>query len=160
MLPFGRIRVHAASHGSGSCTFAPAEQRTLMTLYTIFKSPLMFGGHMPDNDTFTLGLLTNPDVLHMHRNSTANHALYTRIGTAAWMARDKESGDVYVALFNLWRHRPLKMSISAKTANISPAFTVRDLWAQRDLGTYEKKFAIEVEPHGAGLYRLHGSKDV
>jgi hypothetical protein len=160
MLPFGHVRVHASTHGSGPCSFSPAEQKTLMTLYTIFKSPLMFGGHLPDNDPFTLSLLTNPDVLHMHRNSTANRALYTRIGTAAWMARDKESADVYVALFNLWKHRPFKMSISAKAAKINPTFMVRDLWAQRDLGVYEKKFSIEIEPHGVGLYRLRGSKDV
>nr|MDO8115008.1 glycoside hydrolase family 27 protein [Candidatus Sigynarchaeota archaeon] len=158
MLPFGHIRVHASTHGSGSCSFSAAEQRALMTLYVIFKSPLMFGGHMPDNDPSTLSLLTNPNVLYMHRNSTENRALYTRIGSAAWTARDQESGDIYIAFFNFWRHRPLKMTISAKAVNVSRTFTVRDVWAQRDLGTCDKKFTSEIEPHGTGLYKLHAAK--
>jgi hypothetical protein len=161
MLPFGHVRVRASTHGSGPSSFSPAEQKTLMTLYTIFKSPLMFGGHMPDNDPFTSSLITNPDVLHMHRNSTGNRALYTRIGSAAWMAKDKESAaDVYVALFNFWNHRPLHMTISSKTVKLGRTFAVRDLWAQRDLGTFDRKFTAEIEPHGTGLYKLHALQRV
>lgn len=33
-------------------------------------------------------------------------------------------------------------------------FGVRDLWAQKDLGVFGHRFEADIEPHGAGLYRL------
>ena len=44
MLPFGHIRVREPQHGTGWCSFSHDEVRTFMTLYVMFKSPLMFGG--------------------------------------------------------------------------------------------------------------------
>jgi len=34
--------------------FTHDEQHTLMTMWSIGRSPLMFGGHLPDNDEFTI----------------------------------------------------------------------------------------------------------
>ena len=44
--------------------FTRDEQYMVMTLFAMFKSPLMFGGHLPDNDKFTNSLITNEEVLY------------------------------------------------------------------------------------------------
>ena len=43
--------------------FTHDEQTLLMTLWCISRSPLLAGGNLPDNDDFTLSLLSNDEVL-------------------------------------------------------------------------------------------------
>ncbi len=51
MLPLGRIGIR--SHGGDRMTnFTRDEQRMMMTLWSMFRSPLMFGGDMVYNDEF------------------------------------------------------------------------------------------------------------
>ena len=76
------------------------EQYTLMTLWSIFKSPLMFGGNLPDNDPFTLSLLTNKNVLKVLNGSTNNKQLFRDNNKAAWIADEPGTGAKYLAVFN------------------------------------------------------------
>ena len=73
----------------------------MMSLWCIFRSPLIMGGEMRDNDAFTLSLLTNREVLDMHRYGTGAHQVYRTDKAAAWRSVDTRDGGVYVALFNL-----------------------------------------------------------
>ena len=65
MLPLGKIGIRAERGQPRLTGFTKDEQYTLMTLFAIFRSPLMFGGDLPGNDKFTLSLLTNRDVLEV-----------------------------------------------------------------------------------------------
>jgi len=71
-----------------------------MTLWSIFKSPLMFGGNLPDNDRFTLSLLTNKNVLDVLNKSTNNRPLFNDEEKAAWVADEPRTGVKYLAVFN------------------------------------------------------------
>jgi hypothetical protein len=71
-----------------------------MSLWSIFRSPLMFGGDLPSNDAFTLSLLTNKDVLAVHSGSTNNRQLFRQNDLVAWVADDPKTGDKFLALFN------------------------------------------------------------
>ena len=66
MIPLGRISIRGERGEDRMTRLTRDEQYTLMTLFAIFKSPLMFGGDLPSNDDFTLSLLTNREVLKMH----------------------------------------------------------------------------------------------
>ncbi|MDE7376610.1 MAG: NPCBM/NEW2 domain-containing protein [Muribaculaceae bacterium] len=101
MLPLGRISIRGERGEERWCRFTPDEQRTMMTLWTIFRSPLMFGGDLPSNDEFTNSLLTNEEVLRMHRTSTNNRQLSRQGDAVVWAAEDPETGDRYAALFNV-----------------------------------------------------------
>ena len=72
-----------------------------MSLWTIFKSPLMFGGHLPENDAFTDSLLTNREILYMHSHSVDNKQLSKNENKIIWSATDPANGDKFAALFNL-----------------------------------------------------------
>lgn len=100
MLPIGRIAIRGERGVDRYTNFTTAEQYTLMTLWTIFKSPLMFGGHLPDNDDFTNSLITNDEVLFMHKTSLNNHEWFNEGEAIAWVADDPVNADKYVALFN------------------------------------------------------------
>jgi alpha-galactosidase len=101
MLPLGRIGIRAERGNPRMTAFSKDEQVTLMTLWCIFKSPLMFGGNLPDNDSFTLSLLTNKQVLKVLRESTNNQPLFRDKEKAAWIADEPETGAKYLAVFNI-----------------------------------------------------------
>ena len=95
MLPLGTLVL-----GTRTTRFTEDEQITLMTLWSIARSPLMHGGDMTKTDPFTLSLLTNDEVLAVNQTSTHNRQLFDRDGLIAWTATDPETGDTYLALFN------------------------------------------------------------
>lgn len=100
MLPLGRIGIRAERGNPRMTNFTKDEQYTLMTLWSIFKSPLMFGGNLPDNDAFTNSLLTNKQVLAVLNKSTNNRPLFNNATAAAWTADEPGTGAKYVAVFN------------------------------------------------------------
>ena len=62
------------------------EQRTVMTLWSIARSPLILGGDLPslDKDPATLALLTNDAVLDVDQHSVKNRQVSLTADTAAW----------------------------------------------------------------------------
>ena len=98
MLPLGHLDLRGNNRQT---KFTHDEQYTLMSLFAIFKSPLIFGGNLPDNDSFTNSLITNDEVLYMHKNSVNNRQLYNDGEVIAWTADDTLSKDKYLALFFL-----------------------------------------------------------
>ena len=99
MLPLGKfIRGERATNRYTK--FTKDEQYTLMTLWIIFKSPLMFGGNLPDNDAFTDSLITNREVSEVHANSINNREWFNKNDLIGWAADDPERDDKFVAVFN------------------------------------------------------------
>ncbi|MGI8771167.1 MAG: glycoside hydrolase family 27 protein [Acidobacteriaceae bacterium] len=76
MLPLGKIGLRAEVGNPRTTAFTPDEQQTMMTLWSIFRSPLMFGGDLPSNDDMTLALISNPEVLAVNQASTGGHQVY------------------------------------------------------------------------------------
>lgn len=77
MLPIGRIGRNDAIGKERPTRLTPAEQTTLLTLWSIFRSPLMLGGSVVDLDDSTYSLLTNPEVLAVNQRSRGNRPLHT-----------------------------------------------------------------------------------
>ncbi len=101
MLPIGPIR---QTEGQSNRTkFTHDEQRTMLTLWSIFRSPLIIGGDMTGFDAFTMELVTNQRVLAMHRSSRHAHQVWHRhIGGTEfilWTSVCADGGQ-YAAVFN------------------------------------------------------------
>lgn len=128
MLPLGKlnIRTELKDHPVRTTNFTQDEQYFLMTLWSIFRSPLMFGGNMPDNDQFTTSLITNEEVIRVNQNSTANREIGFKDGVSIWMAKDKDNNTHYVAILNV-SDQPANAIISAEQLGVGPQAVVRDL---------------------------------
>ncbi len=99
MLPLGRISIRGERGEDRLTRLTKDEQYALMSLWTIFRSPLMFGGDLPSNDDFTLSLLTNDEVLDITKYSTNNRLFLDEGPTKIWLADDTKSDDVFAAFF-------------------------------------------------------------
>ena len=156
MLPLGRIGIRAERGNPRMANFTKDEQYTVMTLWCIFKSPLMFGGNLPDNDSFTLSLLTNKAVLSVLNKSTNNKPLFNDDSKAAWIADESGSSAQFLALFNKAGQRAA-VPVALKDIGISSPCTITDLWTGKVLGIFTTDFAPDINSHGAGLYKIQRS---
>ncbi len=159
MLPLGRIGIRAERGDNRMTRLTKTEQITLMTLWSIFRSPLMFGGDLPSNDAFTLSLLTNREVLAVNQHSNGNRKLFNHNGHIVWVANVPGSNEMYVAYFNTTSvdadvETGPGISVSFEEIGLRGPATVRDLWKQVDLGTFSARFTAPIPSHGSGLYRI------
>ncbi len=153
MLPLGRIGIRAERGNDRQSLFTRDEQVTLMTLWSICRSPLMFGGDLPSNDDFTLSLLTNEDVLKVNQASEANAEFLRHGDQVAWSAKSSDSEDRYLALFNLGdADQPLEVDLARLGAGTR--FDILDLWQRSELGIVQGELSQQIPAHGAKLYRL------
>lgn len=95
MLPFGVLDL-----GRRRTRFTQDEQRTVMTLWSIARSPLIMGGDLAKLDEFTRGLLTNDEVIAVDQGSRGGRELFDRDGLVAWVAEVPGTADRYLAVFN------------------------------------------------------------
>ncbi|MDT8758559.1 glycoside hydrolase family 27 protein [Sphingomonas psychrotolerans] len=148
MLPLGLLAL-----GKRRTRFTPDEQRTMMTLWSIARSPLIMGGDLRALDAETLALLTNDAVLAVNQHGTAARQLFRRGNHVGWTARNARSRARYLALFNIGETAD-EIGADLRALGIAGTAKVRDLWAGRDLGAAKNRFAVTLPPHGSGLYRL------
>lgn len=155
MIPLGRISIRGERGEDRMSRLTPDEQYTLMTLFTIFKSPLMFGGDLPSNDEFTLSLLTNEEVLRMHRESNEVRQLFQEDGKVAITSKNPDTGEVYLALFNISdSDEPVEVSVDLAELGLDVECRVMDLWRNEDLGMASGTFTRALAAHASGLFKL------
>ena len=129
------------------------EQRTLMTLWTIFPSPLMIGGDLTKMDDWTESLLTNREVLAVNQDSTASHPLIADDKSVVWIAETRGRDVYYIAAFNRTQ-TPIEVGFAWKQHGLLNAeYEERELWTHRDLPR-AKSYTVKLPPHGCALYKL------
>jgi len=150
MLPLGKLAL-----GERDTKFTPAEQRTVMTLWSIARSPLIMGGDLRHLDQPTLDLLTNNEVLAVNQSSRDNRPHFYADGTRIWTARPERGAGHYLALFNT-TNRPKEVAFPLTAIGVKGAAGVRDLWARADIAPAQGVFRATLPPHGSGLWRVGG----
>lgn len=148
MLPVGALR--QCDNPNGWTAFTPAEQRTMMTLWCILRSPLMIGSELTKLDAPTLSLLTHADVLAMEKESFCAHPIFRTDEACAWLAPRIDGNGAYVALFNL-SDVQRRVEFPAELLEVR-AKTARELWT----GRQEKPDSLvaDLAAHDAAVYRL------
>ncbi len=154
MLPLGRLAVDVEYQGGKAryTNFTKDEQVTMMNLWCIFRSPLMMGGEMTDNDEFTLSLLTNKNILKMHKDSrNAKEAVRTACGKVVWTA-DAPNGK-YVALFNIADE---EQDVCAELNKMfeEEYTTATELWNGEKEAIENSSVSATLRPHASKVYLI------
>jgi alpha-galactosidase len=153
MLPLGTLRITDKNGAPQQTRFTSDEQQTMMTLWSMFRSPLIFGGDLPSADPATLALLTNREVLEIDQNSSGNRQVLERGNIRVWTAAAAGGTDEYAAAFNLGDvAETIHLSWTDVGIRVAdPA--VRDLWQHKNLGR-QKNLDVTLRPHASALYRV------
>ncbi len=154
MLPLGRLRKFGPDTGppNTDCRLTPDEQRTLMTLWCISRSPLMVGGNLPETLLATLNLLSNPEVINVDQHTTNNKPLAGG-ERPMWVADSLEHANLkYLAVFNR-SDQPIVVNVRLSDLGVREC-NVRDLWERKDLGHMQGVIRSPIPTHGAMLYQI------
>lgn len=154
ILPLGKLCIDGSYMGDmgRDSGFTKEEQKTMMTLWAVFRSPLFFGGELRLTDNYTLSLVTNPEVINVNQNSEKPLFVYNKGGIAVWQTKI-ENGTA-VAIFNLSdEEKHYKLSFS--DLGIENVRAVRDLWARKDIPKFENDVAVSLKPHSSEFFEIY-----
>jgi len=156
MLPLGRIGIRAERGDDRMCRLTPAEQRTMMSLWIIARSPLMVGGDLPTSPPATIDLLTNADVLEVLSATKDNREVLRDGDLVVWTASStapERPGSRYAAVFWLG-DQPRRVTIPLLSIGARPTDTITELWTGETLRPAGLDLGLELDPHGSRLIRL------
>ena len=153
MLPIGYLGPMPGDGTARQSRLTHDEQQTMLTLWSIARSPLILGANLTRLDEWTLSLITNRDVLAVNQSSHDARQVAREGDAVAWTAAG--SGDTrYLALFNLNDHD--------KTINRTYDFynlpekmyRSRELWSNSDRGV-SASIQVTLPAHGCILLELN-----
>ncbi len=155
MLPLGRI---AEAFGNGHVTnFTKPEQITMMTLWSIFRSPMMLGAELTMLDDWTLSILTNAEVMRLLKYSKNARQVERDGKHAVWFSEDTEDNSCYLAVFNF---KDEKSQVATELDDevkekLKKACKCHELWTGTELSSADKICEYEIEAHGAALFKMY-----
>lgn len=154
ILPLGKLCIDGSYMGDmgRDSGFTKEEQKTMMTLWAVFRSPLFFGGELRLTDNYTLSLVTNPEVINVNQNSEKPLFVYNKGGIAVWQTKIENC--TAVAVFNLSdEEKHYKLSFS--DLGIENVRAVRDLWVRKDIPKCENDVAVSLKPHSSEFFEIY-----
>ena len=158
MLPIGSL-----GKGFGhpwTCNLTRDEQRTMLTLWCLFGSPLMIGSELPLMDDFTVSLLTNRNVLSMLTPDAKPHQIRRSEEEAVWEAVNEKTGEHFLALFNLSdEEREVEQDMDVLTDilltdNFETDLYGIDFWTGEKVLGMDGKPRKKLAPHGCVVCRV------
>lgn len=157
MLPLGFLGPRPGQGKARQTNFTPDEQRTLMTLWAIFRSPLIMGGNLTRLDDRTTSLLTNPEVIAVNQHSREPRAVVNESQKAIWLSKPDNGDGLYVALFNLSDAKQI-ITYPLQSLGLNAAsYNVRDLWERKDNGVRDQ-LQVALARHASVLYQVSAAK--
>ena len=153
MLPLGKISKNCSCLGDRDryTNFTPDEQKTMLTLWSVFRSPLILGGELRENRPEDLEVITNRDILEINQYSSENAQLYRNRDSAAWTCFDK-NGKRVIALFNLTNEKKT-LTLSPGKYGIEAEGKAVELWTKEER-EFKKEISAEVNAHGTVIFRF------
>lgn len=149
MLPLGFL-----GKGFGrerQTNFTREEQKTMVTLWCLFGSPLMVGAELTKLDDWTLSLLTNRRVLKLLPPDYRPRQICLDDSRAVWKVSNERTGERFAALFNLG-DAEAEVSVLAEQVGLGEGDMLTESWTG-DRTTVSGGFlSVKLPPHGCVLY--------
>lgn len=165
MMILGDVRIGATMHPT---RLTPDEQYSHVSMFCLLSAPLLIGCPIEQLDAFTLGLLSNDEVLAIDQDPLGKPARFVadKHGVQIWV-KSLADGSRVVGLFNTddfgkapasyfrWGdERPKTFTLRFADFGLLGGWAVRDVWRQKDLGEFQDGFTTAIRHHGVGLFRL------
>jgi len=131
-----------------------AEQYSHFTLWCMLGAPLLIGCDLERLDPFTLGLLSNDEVIALDQDALGRQGQrVATLGAIDVYRKDLEDGSCALAFFN---RGDVAHAATVKLERLGRggAQRVRDLWRQQDRTEVTGDLPVVVEAHDVQLYRL------
>ena len=152
MLPLGTIGPVPGYGEPRKTRLTHDEQRTLVTLWSIARSPLIVGANLTELDEWTASLLTNDVVVAMDQRGHDQKLASGEDELVAWTSKG-DGGREYLALFNQGDAAVRVAVPLARYGFAGEKYAARDVWEKKDLGKVSEAAGM-VAAHGVLLLEL------
>jgi len=151
MLVVGKVGWGDSQHNTH---LTPDEQYTHISLWSLLSSPLLIGCDMGKLDRFTLGLLTNDEVIAIDQDALGKEAHQAiKTGDYQIWIKDLKDGGKAVGIFNT-SDKYQTVTLNRNENDLSGYTKIRDVWQQKYLISSGLNFITKVPPHGVVLVKL------
>ena len=134
----------------------PDEQYTHISLWCLLSAPLLLGCDLEKLDPFTMGLLTNDEVLAIDQDPLVKPMRCIKSPDMIKIyTKELVDGTMAIGLFNRGTE-PATITLRWEDAGLRGRQRLRDLWRQKDIGTFDGSYSVEVAPHGVALLKASG----
>ncbi|HEX9510641.1 MAG TPA: putative Ig domain-containing protein [Puia sp.] len=153
MLVVGRVGWGPSLHDT---RLSPDELYTHISLWCLLSAPLLIGCDMSKLDDFTLGLLTNDEVLAVDQDALARPAtrIWNKDSVQVWV-KELKDGSRVLGIFNL-DTESVRRPIPFSGLGLPTQVKLRDLWRQQDLGLFKGGYTAKIPAHGVLLLKAGG----
>jgi alpha-galactosidase len=153
MLQIGKLSKRGPVGKERYSRFTEDELITHLTFWSIYKSPLMIGGNLPENRQLEMKLLTNEEILAVNQQGQFPTQLLKTDTSMIWVSFAPGGKDLYVAMFNIG-DKAADIAFDFKSLKLKGKLPVRDLWKKADLGIFKDRFSQKINAHGATLLKI------
>ena len=165
MLILGNVTTGTDLHPT---RLTPDEQYSHVTIFSLLAAPLLIGCPIEQLDEFTLNLLTNDEVIEVDQDPLGKPArlVADENGVQIWV-KALEDGSYAVGLFYTADYGQTPQSyfhwgtetnknflFDFDKAGLKGKYKIRDLWRQKDLGTFDGSFKTEIRHHGVVMIKM------
>lgn len=169
MMILGNVTTGTSLHPT---RLTPDEQYSHVSLFSLLSAPLLIGCPIEQLDDFTLNLLTNDEIIEINQDPLGKSArlLSEEEGVQIW-AKPLEDGSYAVGLFNVadfgktpetyfrWGDEKSKtFTFDFNKINLKGKYQLRDVWQQKDLGSFNNSFKTDIRHHGVLMLRMYPKK--
>jgi hypothetical protein len=158
MLPLGELRPSPGDGQPRSTRLTPTEQRTLLSLWAMARSPLILGANLTQLDGATLDLLTNREFIQIDQTATASREVLHSGDVIAWTADLPPSFPggytTALAIFNTGESQQI-INSSFEAYNLEPStYRIHDVWTGKTISKVKSVENLTLEPHACTLWLL------
>ncbi len=156
MLPLGKLG-GGFGNGEWDCRLTKEEQKTMMTLWCMFRSPLMIGAELTRLDAWTRSLLTNREILDLLDKDCRGMQIVRSDEEAIWKNWNRKTGTLHVALFNLGEEiREISVDLGDLGEGMEEGvpYTLYELWDKTAQPGTDGTVHAMVPVHGVKVYRV------
>jgi alpha-galactosidase len=142
------------------------EDRAHFSMWCMLAAPLMAGNDLRNMSKETLGILTNKEVIALDQDSLGIQGFkHSRRDSIEIWFKPLEGGDWAVCFLNRaketreitfnWKDHTINDSFSGRESRFNETvYTVRDLWAKKDIGSTKKVLKAKIPGHDVLMLRL------
>ncbi len=152
MLPLGDLSPVPGWGSPRTTRLTHDEQQTMVSLWSISRSPLFMGGNLTKLDDFTASLLTNSEVLAVNQRGHDQRLVEQTADRVVWTSQGG-TDSIYLALFNLGDTSTTIAASFDHYGLTGKHYNVRSLWEKKDLGLMTG-ISSKLPAHGSVLLEL------
>ena len=156
MLPFGYLGPVPGEGTARETRLTHDEQQTMLTLWSIARSPLVLGANLTKMDAWLEQLLTNRGILELDQNGHDQRQVERQADMVTWISEGKP-GVTYLAFFNLG-DTPAHEQQRFDFFGLAPgAYRGTELWSHAAIAA-STAVDVEIAPHGCKVLELQSAK--